>query len=39
MWEGAKCAEGGKVGGTIVTMMIAYLIHLVRLAACRRDVT
>jgi len=41
MWEVAKCAEGGKVGGTIVMMMmmtIAYLIYLVRLAVCRRDV-
>ena len=42
MWEVAKCAEGGKVGGTIVMMMmmtmIAYLIYLVRLAVHRRDV-
>jgi hypothetical protein len=38
MWEGAKCAEGGKVGGTRVMMMIAYLIYLVRLAVNRRDV-
>jgi hypothetical protein len=37
MWEGAKCAEGGKLGGTIV-MMIAYLIYLVRMAVFRRDV-
>jgi len=40
MWEGAKCTEGGKVGGTIVmTMtMIAYLKYLVRMAVYRRDV-
>ena len=44
MWVVAKCAEGGQVGGTIVMMMmmtmtmIAYLIYLVRLAVCRRDV-
>jgi hypothetical protein len=27
MWEGANCAEGGKVGVTIV-LMIAYLIYI-----------